>query len=101
MEGIYHVFQRYENNPIITNEDIPYSSNTVFNPAACRFGDEIYLLLRVENRMGISHLTLARSKDGFNFKVDSKPFMEPSEKGEFSPYEEYGIEDPRITGFKR
>lgn len=97
---IYHVFKRYEKNPIISNEDVPYSSNTVFNPAACKFKDEIYLLLRVEDRMGASHLTLARSKDGFNFEVDGKPFMQPYQEGDFSVYEEFGIEDPRITKFE-
>ena len=40
----------------------------------------------------ISHLRIARSKDGIHFVVDEKPFIYP--QGE---EEEYGIEDPRIT----
>jgi len=99
MNGIYDAFIRYKKNPIIKNDDVPYSSNTVFNPGACSFGDEIYLLLRVEDRMGVSHITLARSEDGYNFKVDDKPFMESSKDGNFSVYEKYGIEDSRITKF--
>lgn len=40
----------------------------------------------------ISHLRLARSKDGLNFTIEEKPALYPSNK-----YEEFGIEDPRIT----
>ena len=40
----------------------------------------------------ISHLRVARSKDGINFVVEEKPAMYPANK-----YEEFGIEDPRIT----
>ena len=40
----------------------------------------------------ISHLRLARSRDGADFKVDETPTIFPA-----APYERYGIEDPRIT----
>lgn len=40
----------------------------------------------------ISHLRLARSKDGRKFVVDPKPALFPDQ-----PYEAYGLEDPRIT----
>jgi len=41
---------------------------------------------------GMSHLRLARSRDGVNFKIDPKPTIMPS------TYEErYSIEDARIT----
>ncbi|BAS26641.1 glycoside hydrolase family 130 protein [Limnochorda pilosa] len=40
----------------------------------------------------ISHLRLARSTDGVHFRVDPQPTLVPS-----GMYEEYGIEDPRIT----
>ncbi|MHB0999998.1 MAG: glycoside hydrolase family 130 protein [Armatimonadota bacterium] len=40
----------------------------------------------------ISHLRLARSKDGLHFDIETTPALFPSE-----PYEEYGIEDPRMT----
>ncbi len=99
MKHLDQIFVRYKDNPILEKDDIPYPANTVFNPAACKYKDYIYLLLRVEDRMGISHLTLARSKDGFNFEVDKNPFMYPGEDPYFSIYEEYGIEDARITQF--
>ncbi len=40
----------------------------------------------------ISHLRLARSTDGIRFEVDPVPALFPA-----TPYESFGIEDPRIT----
>ena len=40
----------------------------------------------------LSHLRIARSRDGIHFSVDPAPFIFPS-----GPDEEYGVEDPRIT----
>lgn len=40
----------------------------------------------------MSHIRLGRSKDGVHFTFASNPLIEPSEA-----YEEYGIEDPRVT----
>lgn len=49
------------------------------------YKDEMYLT-------SISHLRLARSRDGIHFTVDPKPAVSP----EFC-YETFGLEDPRIT----
>ncbi|MBF0196145.1 MAG: glycoside hydrolase family 130 protein [Planctomycetes bacterium] len=144
--------KRYENNPIITKEDVAPSSEGwqveyVMNAGCHRVGDEVLLLLRVaetplssdpnvflapyysekegkicfhnldkndpsydfsdsrfvlqtdENGKeilrvltSISHLRVARSKDGRNFEIEKTPALYPSNK-----YEEFGIEDPRIT----
>ncbi len=40
----------------------------------------------------ISHFRVARSTDGIRFRVANAPAMVPA-----TPYESYGIEDPRIT----
>lgn len=42
----------------------------------------------------ISHLRLAESEDGINFKISDKPSFFPQ-----TAYEEYGVEDARITMF--
>jgi len=55
------------------------------------------MIFRSHLHNGRSILGLAESDDGFNFKVSDKPFMTPSDSGIFKDYEEYGIEDPRIT----
>ncbi len=90
------LFLRYEKNPIIKADDIPYPINSVFNAGATVFGDEVLLLLRIEGRDGISHLLVAKSKDGItDWKIDEKPTLLPDEKR--YPEETWGIEDPRIT----
>ncbi len=90
-------FKRRDDNPILTKDDIPYSCNTVFNAAACKVQGQYILVLRIENQTGISHLTLARSEDGYNFAIDQHPWVTPSADPQFEPYERYGIEDPRVT----
>jgi beta-1,4-mannooligosaccharide/beta-1,4-mannosyl-N-acetylglucosamine phosphorylase len=90
------LFHRHEDNPILTACDWPYSAHTVFNAGGCQVGDETVLLVRVEDRRGHSHLTVARSTDGVsNWRIDSKPSLvpQPANRSE----EEWGIEDPRVT----
>ncbi len=91
------VLHRFEGNPIITLEDIPFRCNTVFNGTVVKKGEEYFLLLRVEGQQGYSVFALAKSKDGLHFTVENKPVMEPARKGPFARYEKHGIEDPRIT----
>lgn len=90
------LFKRYPNNPIVKASDMPYLANSVFNAGATLIGDETLLLMRVEDRRGISHLTVARSKDGItNWKIDPHPTLMPDPQN--YPEEVWGIEDPRIT----
>jgi len=90
------LFRRAPGNPIITTEDVPYRVNTVFNPGATMVAGKTLLLLRVEDRRGLSHFTCAQSSDGTNdWRVDDHPAMVPSPLDH--PEERWGIEDPRIT----
>ncbi len=91
------VVKRWESNPIITVDDIPFPCNTVFNAAAVKLDDQYVLLLRVEDMRGHSVLALACSQDGYNFVIQDEPVMVPSTEGDFALYEHKGIEDPRIT----
>lgn len=88
-------FERYEGNPILKPGDWPYKAGAVFNPGAIRFNDEVLLLVRVEDKQGYSHLTIAKSKDGkTNWQISPEPALaaEP-EFGEAL----FGLEDPRIV----
>jgi len=87
---------RYEGNPILTKRDIPYPVETVHNAGATKFQGRYILLFRSHLLNGRSIIGIARSDDGYDFKVDPKPFMVPSTEGVFSRFEEYGVEDPRI-----
>lgn len=91
------LFRRYEHNPILTVNDWPYPANSVFNAGATLLADGATLLLvRVEDRRGISHLTVARSRDGVtNWQIDRQPTLQPDPENH--PEEIWGIEDPRIT----
>jgi predicted GH43/DUF377 family glycosyl hydrolase len=56
------LFSRSDGNPILSVADCPHTANAVFSPAAVRFEGETLLLVRVEDRRGISHLCVARNE---------------------------------------
>ncbi len=90
------LFKRYPGNPILTASDWPYPANAVFNAGATRIDGKTLLLVRVEDMRGMSHLTIARSKDGrTNWQIDAEPTFvaEPVNY----PEEIWGVEDPRIV----
>jgi predicted GH43/DUF377 family glycosyl hydrolase len=91
------LFSRHSDNPILTAIDWPYAVNSVFNPGATLLPDGTTLLLcRVEDRRGLSHLTVARSVNGIdNWQIDSRPTF-AADPINF-PEELWGVEDPRIT----
>lgn len=94
------IVERFEKNPIIDRDDIPFPCNTVFNAGAVKYQDKYLLLLRVETLEGYSCLVLARSLNGYDFEVDKQPVMKPSGDEPFATYEKRGVEDPRITLFE-
>jgi predicted GH43/DUF377 family glycosyl hydrolase len=89
------LFDRNPANPLLTAADWPYQVNAVFNPAAAQVNGETVLLARVEDRRGISHLTVARSANGVDgWSIESEPLLGP-EAGIES--EQWGFEDPRVV----
>lgn len=90
------LINRYQNNPILSKDDVPYPVATVHNAAVVKHDGKYVMIFRSHKLNGRSILGKAVSEDGFNFKVNKKPFMLPATKGIFSEYEAYGIEDPRI-----
>jgi predicted GH43/DUF377 family glycosyl hydrolase len=54
------------------------------------------MLFRAHRRNGRSIIGMAESADGFRFTVKPAPFITPARDGPFAPWEEYGVEDPRI-----
>jgi len=91
------VIKRYEKNPILTKDDIPYPVATVHNAGVTKYKGRYIMIFRSHLTNGRSILGLARSDDGYHFKVDKTPFMIPAGSGVFREYEEYGVEDPRVT----
>lgn len=92
-----NIVKRYQNNPILTKEDVPYPVATVHNAGMMKYGETYIMIFRSHLLNGRSILGIAESTDGFDFKVKPEPFMVPSIGGVFQEYEEFGIEDPRIV----
>jgi predicted GH43/DUF377 family glycosyl hydrolase len=70
---------------------------TVHNAAVVKHENQYIMLFRSHLRTGRSIIGSARSPDGFHFTADSEPFLVPARDSHFAPYEEFGVEDPRVT----
>lgn len=89
------LFRRYDHNPILSAKQWPHTVNAVFNPGVTEFDGETLLLVRVEERTGLSHLAVARSRDGLTgWIVEAERAFMPDTH---LHTERFGIEDPRIT----
>ena len=91
------LIKRYQYNPILTKDAVPYPVATVHNAAVVKHEGKYIMVFRSHKLNGRSILGIAESNDGYNFQVNDKPFMIPSTEGIFKEYEAYGVEDPRIT----
>jgi predicted GH43/DUF377 family glycosyl hydrolase len=88
---------RFPGNPILTKDDIPYRVETVHNAGVTKHNGRYILLFRSHLDTGRSIIGLAESGDGFHFEPRPKPFLTPAQESPFREYEEFGVEDPRIT----
>ena len=90
------LFERCDQNPIITPDHLPFEAAGVSNPGATEQDGYVVLLLRVEDRAGNSNIYVARSKDGIeNWDIDPDPLLRhgiPRWR-----YETWGCEDARVT----
>ncbi len=86
--------------PLLTPDDMPCEANATLNPAVAEFENDVLLLVRVENKDGISHLRVARSSNGVDgWRIADEPLLEPGNPD--YPYEKWGCEDARVTKFSR
>jgi predicted GH43/DUF377 family glycosyl hydrolase len=89
------LFHRHPGNPLLTAEQWPYRVNAVFNPAAAVVDGHTVLVVRAEDRRGISHLAVARSTDGKEgWAIAPEPLLAPEDGVES---EEWGFEDARVV----
>ncbi|MFO8007319.1 MAG: glycosidase [Candidatus Brocadiia bacterium] len=90
------LFQRCADNPIISPDDLPMPASAVYNPGAVDLGDQVLLLLRIEDRKGFSSIYAARSPDGVSdWQIEEEPLLAYGTPGR--RYEELGCEDARVT----
>ena len=75
-------FRRSKHNPIITIQDLPFHAAAVLNPGATVVGDQVVLLLRVEDRNGHSSIHVARSRNGVGgWDIESRTWLRRSGSG--------------------
>lgn len=90
------IFTRNPQNPLVRPEDLPIHTNGVLNPGVAEVDGEVVLLLRIENRRGLSQIRIARSRNGVDgWRYADAPLLAPR-LPEY-PFEEWGCEDPRVT----
>jgi predicted GH43/DUF377 family glycosyl hydrolase len=97
MQSKEPIVRRYDKNPILTREDVPYPVATVHNAGVVKHNGRYIMLFRSHLRNGRSIIGMAESDDGFSFNVHPQPFLVPAEDGLFAEYEECGVEDLRIS----
>ena len=88
------IFEKYENNPIITPSMMPSEVLYTFNPGAIRFGDETILMMDATTPDDIHRIWIARSRDGIHFTPDPTPAPWPAPD---PTHPEKNTYDPRIT----
>jgi len=87
----------------MSNKEIAWEANDVFNPAAAVKGNKIYVLYRSEDRSGkgigerTSRLGMAESKDGIIMKSRSTPVFYPADDSQKEFEWPGGCEDPRVA----
>lgn len=92
----HEIFMREGHGPLLTPDDLPFKANAVLNPGVVEVDGDIILLLRIEDRRGISQVRVARSSNGVNgWRIAEKALLEPDLPDH--PFEEWGCEDPRVT----
>lgn len=91
------IISRFKNNPILTKNYVPYPVETVHNAGVTKYCNKYIMLFRSHLRSGRSIIGIAESLDGYTFDVRPKPFIVPEKEGIFAEYEEYGVEDCRIS----
>lgn len=94
--------KRYEGNPVLTKEDVPYEADLIFNAGVIRWKDGYAVAFRNDygctqpewesgKRFKGTNIGLAFSKDGIKWEVEPEPILE-MKTDEISR-----IYDPRLT----
>ncbi len=92
----YELFKRHRANPLLTPADLPFHADAIFNPGVAEVDGDTVLLMRIEDRRGISEIRVARSSNGIDgWEIADRPLLEPDLPD--YPFEEWGCEDARVT----
>jgi predicted GH43/DUF377 family glycosyl hydrolase len=102
MKDATKIFKRSENNPILHIKDYEGVAQ-IYNPSPIMYGDETILLVSVVGHSAtkgygrdVGQTRIARSKDGVNFVLDDKNFIDVQAEG--MPWDLYHhFIDNRVT----
>lgn len=94
------IIHRFEDNPIISIDDLTFQCADVCNAGAIKVEDEYILLITIKNLEGYDSIYTARSVDGIMFEIGHEPILAPLKDGELAVYEERGVRDARITALE-
>ncbi len=91
------VFDRHPANPLLLPRDAPVPCKSICNPAAVLMDGETLLLARIIDERDVSHLWVARSRNGVDgWRFDAQPLLTPPPV-EADWFDTLGCEDPRLT----
>lgn len=88
---------RYAQNPVLTNKDVPYPSDLVFNAGVIRHGNGYAMVFRNDygylggSRFQGTNIGLALSTDGLRWTVEPEPILHMQDAEISRAY------DPRLT----
>lgn len=86
---------RFEKNPIITSEMIPYSCRGVYNSSAVKYDGRYLMVLRCEGYNLLDFFMIAESADGYAWRVRDGVLPMPDTE-EFRHFG-HNYYDPRVT----
>jgi len=72
--GCNSVIWRYDKNPVIPRDLIP-RANSIFNSAVVPFNNAFAGVFRVDDTARNMRIHSGRSKDGFNFEIETEPIQ--------------------------
>lgn len=81
----------------VRRKTVDWEQQAVFNPAAVRKDNRIWLLYRAQDEYGTSRIGLANSRNGYDFEKNTLPVLRPDQDAWKDIEWEGGCEDPRVV----
>ena len=91
------IVQRWEGNPIVTLDDLTFTTNNIYSAGAVKYDGKYILLVTAEDTMGKTAIYRAESSDGHHFEVEETPFLSAQTEGPLRDLESVGVREARIT----
>ena len=91
------IVRRYAHNPILTKADIPYPVETVHNAAVVKHEERVHHAVPLPSAHGTVHHRLGAQPRRIPLHRRSGALSDSCQDGPFAAYEEFGVEDPRVT----